>query len=129
MLTSGKVIRDPQPYVYPDAGWRVTSGELRSMFPEADGHKLLYLPRTAEFGVNPILFAMRSDLSTVKRWDRREDYPPQDRNLRGVAERWAWYLEQGEHDVSWNPRHLNHAARVIGKLLGTEVVAKSAVMG
>lgn len=116
MLTSG-AIRDARP-------WRNRYDKTRWTDNWADSDVLEYRPRKRfrRDTENPILAAMRNDLATVRMADRWEDYAREDRNLAGVAKRWAFYLETGNQDVSWDRAHLRHAARVIGKLIGREVV-------
>lgn len=64
-------------------------------------------------GKNPIIEAFRGELAHPI---NPEDYAPQDRNTLGIINRWLWYLETDNQEVSSDPVEIEKATRVLLRL-------------
>lgn len=112
-MTSGFYTRDQKPWVsltnerhrVSDVNGRPNPSERYRWFygfqprPEFDNH-------------NPLVLAFRRNLADINDLD----FAPEDRNLRGVAARWLWYLDNGEQEITDDEATIAHARRIIGKV-------------
>lgn len=112
-FTSGKVSRDPFPYVWPDTPSRVTTGEVRSMFTRGDGIALTYRPRGEFDNHNPILSDFRENHD--EDWDRNNPNFA-DVSIAGYLELCDTMIWGTEFEPALQRAWRDHARRVLTKL-------------
>lgn len=68
---------------------------------------------------NKIIEAFQMSAATINDPGRELDFAPEDRNARGVAERWLWYLDTGNQEVSEDTEEIEQARQYLELVLET----------